>query len=44
MEYARYAPCETHVQEQLVAQYQQEQDVLEAATSGGGGGSKKMKK
>ena len=41
MEYARYAPCDSQVQDQLIAQYQQEQEVLLAASSGGAGKKKK---
>ena len=42
MEYARYAPCDSQTQDQLISLYQQEQDLLEAA-SGGAGGKKKKK-
>ena len=43
MEYARYAPCDSQTHDQLVSQYRQEQDLLEAASSGGAGGKKKKK-
>ena len=41
MEYSRYAPCDSQTQAELISQYQQEQDLLEAASSGAGGKKKK---
>ena len=44
MEYARYAPCDGQTQNQLIAEYEKEQEELEAASSGGVAASKKKKK